>query len=277
MYTNQETVLKITKICYYIFRIEGAKMVSRTDRYDYDNNETNSRVARNQELYKRIYEDDSYLKTEEKPSEYTQEINIEKVKELLKGRENYRKEMLMREYNIIKDKKEEEPIEETEEVKKYDINEYLNKAASEKEYQPYHKINLETLKKEEESTEETEETPASNLENMGNTELSLDMFEDLADKGKTVEITTTNIKLELTDEDEDEEENDEEEIEEETEDSEEDEDEEETEDDEFFTQSLKKQLNDSEEVEEGSSKLIKIIIVILVLIIIGLVAFLILM
>ena len=247
-------------------------MVSRTDRYDYDNNETNSRVARNQELYKRIYEDDSYLKTEEKPSEYTQEINIEKVKELLKGRENYRKEMLMREYNIIKDKKEEEPIEETEEVKKYDINEYLNKAASEKEYQPYHKINPE-----EESTEETEETPASNLENMGNTELSLDMFEDLADKGKTVEITTTNIKLELTDEDEDEEENDEEEIEEETEDSEEDEDEEETEDDEFFTQSLKKQLNDSEEVEEGSSKLIKIIIVILVLIIIGLVAFLILM
>ena len=210
-------------------------MVSRTDRYDYDNNETNSRVARNQELYKRIYEDDSYLKTEEKPSEYTQEINIEKVKELLKGRENYRKEMLMREYNIIKDKKEEE------------------------------------------STEETEETPASNLENMGNTELSLDMFEDLADKGKTVEITTTNIKLELTDEDEDEEENAEEEIEEETEDSEEEEDEEETEDDEFFTQSLKKQLNDSEEVEEGSSKLIKIIIVILVLIIIGLVAFLILM
>ena len=171
----------------------------------------------------------------------------------------------MREYNIIKDKKEEEPIEETEEVKKYDINEYLNKAVSEKEYQPYHKINPETLKKEEEPTEETEETPASNLENMGNTELSLDMFEDLADKGKTVEITTTNIKLELTDEDEDEEENDEEEIEEETE------------DDEFFTQSLNKQLNDSEEVEEGSSKLIKIIIVILVLIIIGLVAFLILM
>lgn len=250
-------------------------MVSRTDRYDYDNNETNSRVARNQELYKRIYEDDSYLKTEEKPSEYTQEINIEKVKELLKGRENYRKEMLMREYNIIKDKKEEEPIEETEEVKKYDINEYLNKAVSEKEYQPYHKINPETLKKEEEPTEETEETPASSLENMGNTELSLDMFGDLADKGKTVEITTTNIKLELTDEDEDEEENAEEEIEEETEDSEEDE--EETEDDEFFTQSLKKQLNDSEEVEEGSSKLIKIIIVILVLIIIGLVAFLILM
>lgn len=122
-------------------------MISRIDKYDYDNNETNSRVARNQELYKRIYEDDSYLKAEEKPSEYTQEINIEKVKELLKGRENYRKEMLMREYNIIKDKKEEEPIEETEEVKKYDINEYLNKAVSEKEYQPYHKINPETLKK----------------------------------------------------------------------------------------------------------------------------------
>lgn len=248
-------------------------MVSRTDRYDYDNNETNSRLARNQELYKRIYEDDSYLKTEEKPSEYTQEINIEKVKELLKGRENYRKEMLMREYNIIKDKKEEEPIEEAEEVKRYDINEYLNKAASEKEYQPYHKINPETLKKEEEPVEKTDETPTSNLENMGNTELSLDMFEDLTDKGKTIEITTTNIKLELTDEDEDEEENDEEELEE-TEDSEE---EEETEDDEFFTQSLKKQLNDSEEVEKGSSKSIKVIIAILVLIIIGLIAFLILM
>lgn len=251
-------------------------MVSRADRYDYDSNENNSRVARNQELYKRIYEDDSYLKTEEKPSDYTQEINIEKVKELLKGRENYRKEMLMREYNIIKDKKEEEPIEEAEEVKRYDINEYLNKAASEKEYQPYHKINPETLKKEE-PIEETEETPTSNLESMGNTELSLDMFGDLTDKGKTVEITTTNIKLELTDKDEDEEENDDEEIEEETEDSEEEEDTEETEDDEFFTQSLKKQLNDSEEVEEGSSKSIKVIIAILVLIIIGLIAYLILM
>ena len=63
-------------------------MISRIDKYDYDNNETNSRVARNQELYKRIYEDDSYLKAEEKPSEYTQEINIEKTEQEENEKEN---------------------------------------------------------------------------------------------------------------------------------------------------------------------------------------------
>ena len=78
-------------------------MTTRSERYLYEQDETKSRVARNQKLYDSIYEEDSYFQEVEKPSviERTNEIDIDKVKELLKGREVYRRELKMRELNML--------------------------------------------------------------------------------------------------------------------------------------------------------------------------------
>ena len=110
-------------------------MTTRSERYQNEYDASKSRVARNQELYEQIYASDSYFQNDDKPlsMERTNEIDIEKVKELLKGREIYRREMKLREINMgsspsISSKVEEDKVEE----KDYDINAYLDKAASER-------------------------------------------------------------------------------------------------------------------------------------------------
>lgn len=261
-------------------------MVSRSDKYEHESNEINSRVVKNQELYQELY-NENYLQEEKNSSlEKTTEIDIEKVHELLRGRETYRKEMKMREYNILKKEEAANEDDLPKEEKNYDINDYLNKAAHEKEYQPYHKIDVEPLGE----IEETEEDDSvQNLENMGNTELSLNMFGALQEAEDDEEIEEIEDDSEESEEYEEteEDEEDEAEIEEsdETEESDEIEESDETEefdeaDSAFFTGSIKIHYADSEddeEVPENSSKFIKILMVILVLIIAGLVAFLLFM
>ncbi len=239
-------------------------MSSRLDRHDYELNKNNSRVVRNQELYQKIYEENSYFSNIEKPTniERTNEIDIEKVRELLKSRENYRKEIKMRELNIIKPKEEEiTEVEHTEE-KNYDINDYLNKAASERDVEPYHKLDVEVTTvasddETEEVIEKDDKTSIDALRNMGNTELSLNMFDNLADD---------------SDESVYEEETDEEETKSSIEEIEN------TGDNTFFTDSIKIHLSDQEnEEEEGTSIVVKIVMIILVIVIIALVAFLLFM
>lgn len=229
-------------------------MATRSERYQ---DASKSRVARNQELYEQIYASDSYFQNDDKPSgiERTNEIDIEKVKELLKGREIYRREMKMREINMGSPEVEEEVVEtEQDEEKNYDINAYLDKASSERETEPYHKIDPEIMvQPEEEVEEEVVEPSAEELKEMGTTALSLELFEDLdSDSGEDEEeedddkpeelvatITQTNA---------------------------------------FFTDSIKLDLDDEEDdEEESSSPAIKIVMGLLILVIIGLVIFLILM
>ena len=242
-------------------------MTTRSERYLYEQDETKSRVARNQKLYDSIYEEDSYFQEVEKPSviERTNEIDIDKVKELLKGREVYRRELKMRELNMLNSDGE-APVkkEEDEEEKSYDINAYLDKATSERNVDDYHKINPEILKRLEVEDEEEpiDEPNVEALKEMGTTELSLNMFGDLTDEKSDDE----------SDEDEEEDES---------------EDEEETTElvatitktNTFFTDSVKltEEDEDDEEEDEGSSPVVKIIMALLILIIIALVVFVIVM
>ena len=239
-------------------------MATRSERYLFVQDETKSRVARNQQLYDSIYEEDTYYQETPKAAaiEKTNEIDIEKVKELLKGREIYRRELKMRELNMI-NSEDSKPVEQEEpEEKSYDINAYLDKAASERETEPYHKIDLAELTEPVLEEEEKEEPSPEDLKEMGTTELSLNLFDDFS---KTQTIDT---------EDDDE--------------SEEDEEEEEdttelvatiTQTDTFFTDSVKlaESEEDDDEEEEKSSSLIKIIMGLLILVIIALVIFVIVM
>ncbi len=242
-------------------------MTTRSERYEFEQDASKSRVARNQELYEQIYASDSYFQNDDKPSniERTNEIDIEKVKELLKGREIYRREMKMREINMGNPENTDEEVQKDDlEEKNYDINAYLDKASSDRVVEPYHKIDPEILAEPEEEEEEKKEEPSlEELKEMGTTALSLEMFSDLS----------STSELEDTDEYEEE---DEEEKEESTS---------ElvatiTETNAFFTDSVKLAIDDDEEDEddeEKASPVLKIVMILLILIIVGLVVYLILM
>ena len=233
-------------------------MATRSERYRYEQDESKSRVARNRELYEQIYANDSYFQNDEStPIEHTNEINIEKVKELLKGREIYRREMKMRELNMLKPEKEDvSAVESDSPEKSYDINTYLTKASSERTAEPYHKISPENLKEPDIELEEekTVEPSLEELHEMGTTALSLDMFNDLSstseldntlDEEDDEELVATITQTEA-----------------------------------FFTDSVKLNLTDDEEDDEENEKTstsVKIIVALLILIIIALVVFLILM
>lgn len=236
-------------------------MTTRSERYQYEQDNSKSRVARNQELYEQIYASDSYFQNDDKPSaiERTNEIDIEKVKELLKGREIYRREMKLREINMGNPEyKVEEAEEQKSEEKNYDINAYLDKASSERVSEPYHKIDPEILAQPEEKEEEVPDEPSlEELKEMGTTALSLEMFSDLSE-------TSELDKTEEVDEEDDEDE----EYEDTT-----------TQTDAFFTDSVKLGLDeeDDDEDEEKASPILKIIMILLILIIVGLVVYLIFM
>ena len=233
-------------------------MVTRSDKYRFEQDETKSRVAKNQELYEKIYDSDSYFDGDEKTStlEGTNEIDIEKVKELLKGREIYRREMKLKELNMAKPSLEPTEEEEKIEEKNYDINAYLNKASSERVVEPYHKIDPENLKEPdvslEEEKEEEEEPSLEELKEMGTTALSLDMFSDLNettefdkvdDKATADEVVATLSKTDT-----------------------------------FFTDSVKLNLDEEDDDDdEKTSPVVKVVMTLLVLVIIALVVFLLFM
>lgn len=103
-------------------------MASRMDRYHKDSNTSPGRSIKNKSLYKQIEDLDSYTNIEGVATiEKTNEIDISKVKELLKNRENYKKQ---RQYiNLMgkEEKREEKKEEPIEEVKNYDVKDLLSK------------------------------------------------------------------------------------------------------------------------------------------------------
>lgn len=175
-------------------------MPSRMERY-YDTSEKGStRTKRNCSLYDEIYEEKEYTNVEgivKTPA--TNNIDIEKIKEMMRQHENSEKS---RERRINRTPKIEEIIEE-DTPKNYDINDVLNKAMAEKkdDNTDYHSLKnteyniLKNLKinkqKYEEQKEDIEDifktiTNTSMLNKMGDKELSLDLLDDLKSNNNTI-------------------------------------------------------------------------------------------
>lgn len=118
-------------------------MASRMERY-LENNNLSKRSTKNKDLYKEIQDLNTYTNIEAVSTiEKTNEIDITKVKELLKNRENYKKEKKYlqalnkkRNKEEIIEKKDEEP------EKTYDIKDALTEARTKRkeETEKYHDL-----------------------------------------------------------------------------------------------------------------------------------------
>lgn len=172
-------------------------MASRMDKYK-SNNQTLSRSKKNESLYKDIYENVRYSNIERVATiEKTNEINLEQIKELLKEREEFKK----RETNIRKDiPKINQKKEEME--RNYDIRDVLIKAKDEKiddnksrslkniEYNILKKINVD-----DDFDLEKTLTNTSVLKTKDDSELCIDLLNDLKSNGDT--ISNTNLLKEV--------------------------------------------------------------------------------
>lgn len=183
--------------------------MSRMDRYYKNNSNMTRRTARNQELYKNIYEDGEYSNIEGIATiEKSNEIDITKIKNMLKNREDFQKQ---KEFRNFTPKEIEEPRFETferDEDRVYDIRDILNKAKTNKEEQKYHNLdeaNLDMLKQLKERTKEVKPkddlegiidtiTNTSKLNKLSDQELGLDMFEDLKSEHNTVISDRDSVK-----------------------------------------------------------------------------------
>ena len=247
-------------------------MNSRMERY-YKNKNINLRSERNRDLYSNIYSNSKYTNIEGIASiDNANEIDITKIKEMLKNRENYQKE---RQYRKITGQPEEQEknvikrriVPNTEE-RNYDIRDVLNKARENKQPDDKERVLKNTqydilknldLKREKEKNEKSEEeelkelintiTNTSMLNKMGDVDLAADLFKTLtSDDTKVGELNSVKDLIE-------ENKNQRQSVDM---------------DNSFFTSSLKLSKKDFENGEKKSLSLAsKIIIALLVLIIIG--------
>ena len=232
-------------------------MQSRMERYyKKADKPMNERSAKNQELYKSIYETGEYSNIEGIATlDKTNEIDLSKIREMLEGREGYKREKKYRQ--IVK---QEEPIRQTleeevesfnEEEKNYDIRDVLNKAKTERtqpmdmhynlnhtQYDILNKLNTEQEKKKSENEELHELihtiTSSSSLHQMEDSDLSLSMFEDLKSVNNTMVGAAGSMKTLLEEEKEQYKDDDKVEL-----------------DQSFFTSSLNFKDDDFEEIREG--------------------------
>jgi hypothetical protein len=169
------------------------------ERYYSSDSKTTKRSEKNKELYRGIYDINEYSNIEAVATlDKTNEIDITKIKKLLKSREDYKKQ---REYQSIlkKDEIEEPDLVEPKKIQttSYDIKDALEKVENTKKDSAYRMLDdtsyniLKQLKieKQEKNIEDDElqdMTSTSLLNKLDNEELSLNMFEDLASSGKTI-------------------------------------------------------------------------------------------
>ncbi len=196
---------------YVIIRIEVICLTSRMERYYKPSNHTSKRSERNQELYREIYEDGEYSNIEGIATiEKSNEVDITKIKNMLKNREQYQKQRQFRQMikEPIQTVEEEKPTFEAE--KNYDIRDILNKAKNnKKEEEKYHRLDhtgyniLKNLKEKSmqknEHPDELRElidtiTSNSELNQLATRELSLDLFDDLKSEENTVIENRDSIK-----------------------------------------------------------------------------------
>lgn len=107
-------------------------MASRMDRYYKNESSTSGRSSKNKDLYKQIEDLDSYTNIEGVATiEKTNEIDISKVKEMIKNRENYKKQKQLRSFMNEKEEKLEEKTVEKKEPQSYDIKDLLQRIENE--------------------------------------------------------------------------------------------------------------------------------------------------
>lgn len=176
-------------------------MASRMERFHNADNVVSKRVQRNKDLYKHIYDDETYSNIEGVFETNSNTVNINKLKETLEKHEkqnNEKKQLVKRDINLdIKTYEEEEEYNE----ENYDINNMLNKAKEEKvedeidryrslkieEYELLKKIKEKNKKfnireKDQEIKDElmnTRQLTKEELEQIEDSELCIDLFEDL--------------------------------------------------------------------------------------------------
>ena len=123
--------------------------MSRMDRYYKNNYGLNKRTTRNQSLYKSIYEDTEYSNIEGIANiDKSNEIDISKIKDMLKSRENYQSGRELKTF-IPKEETIKYETFEREANRNYDIRDILNQAKENKQEEKYHNLdekNLEILK-----------------------------------------------------------------------------------------------------------------------------------
>lgn len=190
-------------------------MASRMERY-YRSNAPKKRSQLNQDLYRGIYEDGEYSNIEGVAMiDKNNEIDITKVKKMLKNREDYKRQ---KEYRNLITRKEEPKTEMSmeftndEEEKSYDIMDVLKEAKESNDednrylsldntnYNILKELKIEKETKKEDSTEELKElintiTNTSMLNKLDDKALSLKLLEDL--QGETKAIDNTNYKTNL--------------------------------------------------------------------------------
>ncbi len=185
-------------------------MASRMERYYKSNNHTSKRSDRNQHLYHEIYEGGEYSNIEGIATiEKSNEVDITKIKNMLKNREEYHRQRQFRQM-MVKPATQ-EPVESVaqETEKNYDIRDILNKAKNSKTTEEkYHRIDdtgyniLKKLKEKSLQNEDKEElrelidtiTSNSELNQLATKELSLDMFDDLKSEDNTTIQNKDSVK-----------------------------------------------------------------------------------
>lgn len=199
---------------FYVIMLLGDTM-SRMDRY-YENNYTEKKRSRiNQDLYRSIYQNDEYSNIEGIATmDKTNEIDISKIRGMLKSREEYNSQ---KGYRDLFKRPEETLAEENnkieEEYKNYDIRDVLEKAKQEKQederyrsidntdYNFLKELKIQDRKREiEENKEELKElintiTNTSVLNKMGDQELSLGLFDDLKSTDNTISDSKSIKKI----------------------------------------------------------------------------------
>lgn len=185
-------------------------MASRMDKYYSRNTVVSKRSKRNEQLYREIYENANYSNIEAVATiDKGNEIDINKVKEMLRSKEEIPKERKITPIHTSVATIEEKPQE-----KNYDIRDILNKAKEQKKQtDKYHALNdtdydvfkdlRDKRRKEIEKEGTTEQnlrklidtiTSTSELNKLEDSELSLDLLDDLKSSGNTVVTTKDSVK-----------------------------------------------------------------------------------
>ncbi len=187
------------------------------ERYYKPSNKSSKRSEKNRELYREMYGIDdvaTYSNIEAvAPLDKTNEIDITKIKKMLKSREDYKRQRDYQDVLKVKNEKELPSLEpKLEQTKNYDIKEELEKLNSVKKETAYHTLDdtsyqiLKQLKikkqlkekQKEESYQEKLERKQENtaiLNQLNDEQLSLDMFSSLASSGNTVVDNKTITSL----------------------------------------------------------------------------------
>ena len=137
------------------------------DRYYKTELVTKERSLKNRSLYEEINELDNYSNIEGVANiENSNEIDISKVREMLKNRDEYKKQQRMQ--MLLKTKQEKESPQETlDEIKSYDINSVLSKVRENSSKEKYRSLDNEQYEEmnEQNQVNEQYEEHYQNMEN----------------------------------------------------------------------------------------------------------------